>query len=133
MNITDPISDLLTRLRNALRIRRKTVKVARSKMNGWVLDILQREGYIHGYEKIDGMANQGMFLVKLKYGADGEAVIQNLQRVSKPGRRMYTNISDLRPVINGLGINILSTSKGVMSDREAKEKKVGGEVLCTVW
>ncbi|MFC1588595.1 30S ribosomal protein S8 [Planctomycetota bacterium] len=133
MSMTDPIADVLTRIRNALRINRPSVKVPRSKKIKGILESMVREGYIVGFEEADGMAKQGMFRVDLKYDAEGLPVITSIQRTSKPGRRVYTSIADLRPVIKGLGISILSTSKGIISDREARKDKVGGEVLCQIW
>jgi small subunit ribosomal protein S8 len=135
--MTDPIADLLTRIRNALKNKSKEVKIPHSKLKVRVAEVLKREGYIHGCSEsdsvpTDGQGPQGWLLVHLKYGPDGEQVVNRLQRVSRPGRRVYKSASELKPVLNGLGITILSTSKGVLSDREARQQNVGGEVLAVV-
>lgn len=136
--MTDPVGDMLTRIRNALSIRRKTVRVPRSKLREQVAGVLQREGYIKGYSTSDskpedGLGPQGWIEVELKYGPEGEDVIHRIERTSRPGRRVYAKSSELKPVLNGLGIKILSTSSGILSDREARERKVGGEILATVY
>lgn len=136
--MTDPIADMLTRIRNAALVQKPSVRVPRSKLKANVADVLKREGYIadFGFEDssaTDGMGPQGWITIQLKYGPDGEDVITFMQRVSKPGRRVYAGAHDLRPVLNGLGIDILSTSKGVLSDREARKQNVGGEVLARVY
>ncbi|MDR2464242.1 MAG: 30S ribosomal protein S8 [Holosporales bacterium] len=130
--ITDPIGDLLTRIRNGLKARKVSIDVPASKMRGAVLDVLVDEGYLTGYSKEPGVSVDGVFRVILKY-VDGAGVIKSIARVSKPGRRVYSSVKSLRPVHNGLGINILSTSKGVISDANAREWAVGGEVLCSVF
>jgi small subunit ribosomal protein S8 len=132
MTMTDPIADMLTRIRNAIRNKRKTVRVPRSKLKIAIADVLKREGYIEGCQLVDEGV-QGALELKLKYGPDGEVVINRIERNSKPGCRRYGGIDDLKPVLNGLGIAVLSTSRGVISDREARRQKVGGEILCTVW
>ena len=130
--MTDPIADMLTRIRNAVRVERTFVEVPASKLKRSVADVLKREGYIWEWEEVeDRPVNR--IRIELKYGPNGERVIQHVRRVSKPGRRVYSRAKDLRPVLNGLGIRILSTSHGVMSDREARKRKSGGEVLCEVW
>jgi small subunit ribosomal protein S8 len=132
MTMTDPIGDMLTRIRNALRNRRKAVRIPKSKIKVGIAEVLRKEGYIDGWTLVDEGV-QGAIEIRLKYGPDGEFVINKIERNSKPGRRVYGRIADLKPVLNGLGISVLSTSKGILSDREARRQKVGGEVLCTVW
>jgi len=132
MSMTDPIADLLTRIRNANAISRKTVAIPYSRMKVGLLDALKREGFIRDYEVV-GEGVKRAINVFLKYGPDGEKVIREIKRISKPGRRVYTAIDDLEPVLGGAGIAVLSTSKGLMSDREARRRRLGGEVLCTVW
>lgn len=130
--MTDPIADLLTRIRNALRIERPVVDIPASKLKVGIAETLQREGYIWDFEVIE-QAPQNILRINLKYGPNGERVIQQLKRVSKPGRRHYVAVSDVPEVLNGLGISVLSTNQGVLSNREARSKNVGGEVLCSIW
>ena len=132
MITTDPIADLLTRIRNALTARHETVAVPTSKMKKAIADILVNEGYVKSAEivDIDGHSN---ILITLKYGNKYESVISNLKRISKPGLRVYAGYEDLPKVLGGLGIAIISTSKGIMTDKEARKNKVGGEVLAYVW
>lgn len=132
MVTTDPIADLLTRIRNALTARHDSVAVPTSKMKKAIADILVQEGYIKSAEivEIDGFSN---ILITLKYGAKYESVISNLKRISKPGLRVYCGYEDLPKVLGGLGIAVISTSKGVMTDKEARKNKVGGEVLAYIW
>ena len=130
--MTDPIADMLTRIRNALRIERPHVDIPSSKLKVGIAEVLQREGYIWDFEVIE-QAPQNVLRVNLKYGPNGERVIQQLQRISKPGRRRYTSIDGIPQVLDGLGISVLSTNQGVLSNREAHQKRVGGEVLCSVW
>lgn len=130
--MTDPIADMLTRIRNAVRVERPEVMVPASKVKRGVADVLKREGYIWKWEEIDEKPSPILRII-LKYGPNGEQVIRHLQRVSKPGRRVYSKSTKLRPILNGLGISILSTSRGVVSDREARQRRLGGEVLCEVW
>lgn len=132
MSMTDPIGDMLTRIRNAQMRGKEKVVTPASKMRGRVLDVLKTEGYIRAYERFEELGNKAIFEVQLKYH-DGDPVIQSIARVSTPGRRVYSSVSDLPRVANGLGILIVSTPKGVMSDHEAREANVGGEVLCTVF
>jgi small subunit ribosomal protein S8 len=132
MTMTDPIADMLTRIRNALRTQRQEVAMPASRMKGNIADVLKREGFIHGYEVVPGSV-QGELRVRLKYGPDGESVINEITRESTPGRRVYCGASDVRRVLNGVGISIYSTPAGVLSDRECREKNVGGEHLATVW
>lgn len=132
MSMTDPIGDMLTRIRNGLQARKSVISSPASKTRQRVLDVLEREGYIRGYSRTDGEANKAELSIELKYH-EGEPVIRTLNRVSKPGRRVYSAVNDLPRVHNGLGISIVSTPKGVLSDAEARENNVGGEVLCTVF
>lgn len=130
--MTDPIADMLTRIRNATSVERPYVEVAASKVKKGVADVLKREGYIWDYALVEGEPVSNL-RIELKYGPSGEKVIRHIKRVSKPGRRVYSKSKDLRPVLNGLGIQIISTSTGVVSDREARQKNLGGEVLCEIW
>ena len=130
--VNDPLGDMIARIRNAAERRRSKVSVPASKMRQRVLEVLQSEGYIRGFELVQKPGAFPEFEVELKY-FDGEPVIVEISRVSKPGRRVYSAIGDLKPVKNGLGISILSTSKGVMSDTAARDQNVGGEVLCRVY
>ena len=130
--MTDPIADMLTRIRNAVRVERPHVDMPLSNVKRGVAEVLKREGYIWDYKEIeDKPVNQ--LRIELKYGPNGERVIRHLKRVSKPGSRVYRGADKLRPVLNGLGISILSTSRGLISDREARQRNVGGEVLCELW
>src|SRR5690606_27179422 len=131
MALSDPIADMLTRIRNGLRGRKKTVTCLNSKVNRGIADVLREEGYILGYDVIENQ-HQGELRVKLKYGPHGEAVLNSLTRESKPGRRVYRGADDLPKPLQGLGICIVSTSQGVLSDRKCREKRVGSEVLCVV-
>ncbi len=130
--MTDPIADMLTRIRNAVRVERPYVEMPLSKVKRGVAEVLKREGFIWDWKEVEADPVQQL-RIELKYGPNGEHVIQHVKRISKPGRRIYSKAKELRPVLNGLGICILSTSNGVMSDREARQKNVGGEVLCEVW
>ncbi len=132
MSMTDPLGDLLTRIRNGQRARKSSVVTPASSLRANVLDVLQREGYIRGFERYNVRQGIDEIRVDLKY-LDGEPVIKEISRVSKPGRRVYSKIKDLPKVYNGLGISILSTPRGVMSDHEARQANVGGEVLCKVF
>jgi small subunit ribosomal protein S8 len=131
MSNTDPISDMLTRIRNAHMRSKTKVSVPTSKLREHVLEVLHKEGYIRGFAVIE-KDGRSEIEVELKY-FDGAPVIKEIQRVSKPGRRVYASVATLPSVFNGLGISILSTPKGVMSDQEARAQNVGGEVLCTVF
>jgi small subunit ribosomal protein S8 len=130
--MTDPVADMLTRIRNALQIERPYVDMPTSKLKVGVAEVLQREGYIWDFEIIE-QAPQSVLRINLKYGPNGERVIQDIRRTSKPGRRVYKGTSELRPILQGLGISVLSTNRGVLSDREARKQGIGGEVLCTIW
>jgi small subunit ribosomal protein S8 len=147
--MTDPVADLFTRVRNAVRVERPLVDVPASNVKIDIAKALQDEGYILGYqvgvmakredgsegfvESADPAAPKRVLRIFLKYGPQGEHVIQHLKRISSPGCRIYKSYRDLKPVLDGLGIALVSTSKGVMSDRQARKQKLGGEVLCTVW
>lgn len=132
--MTDPIADMLTRIRNAVSVERPIVEMPHSKVKRGVAEVLKREGYIWDWREEENDAGPGKRLcIDLKYGPNGERVIRHIKRVSKPGCRVYNRATNLRPVLNGLGISIISTSRGVISDREARQKKLGGEVLCELW
>ena len=130
--MTDPIGDMLTRIRNGQRAKKAQVNSPASKLRARLLDVLQREGYIRGYTKFEMDSGKPELQIELKYH-EGEPVIREISRVSKPGRRVYSSIKDLPTIYNGLGISILSTPQGVMSDSEARIANVGGEVLCRVF
>ena len=132
MSMSDPLGDMLTRIRNGQRARQAVVVSPASKMRANVLEVLQREGYIRGFSRADLRPGVAELKIELKY-ADGEPAIREIARVSKPGRRIYSHIADLPRSYNGLGIMILSTPRGVLSDNEARAAKVGGEVLCRVF
>lgn len=132
--MTDPIADMLVRIRNAVMIERLSVDVPHSNQKEALAAALQREGFIWDFEVAENTDSPGKTLkVNLKYGPNGEKVIQKIRRVSKPGLRAYNGVAQIQPVLNGLGVTILTTSKGVLSSREAKAQNVGGEVLCEVW
>jgi len=132
MSMSDPLGDMLTRIRNGQRANKSVISVPASKLRSNVLDVLQREGYIRGYSWAEIRSGIAELTVELKY-SEGEPVIREINRVSKPGRRVYAGIKKLQPIYNGLGIAILSTPRGVMSDSEARAANVGGEVLCQVF
>ena len=132
MNITDPIADMLTRIRNANVGKHETVLVPVSKIKLAIADILVNEGFIEKYEIVE-QDKIKMMNITLKYGPNGEKVIRGLRRVSKPGLRNYANASDIPSVMNGLGIAIISTNKGVITDKQARKENVGGEVLAYIW
>ena len=131
MNNQDPIADMLTRIRNANRVGRRMVLIPKSKICTGIAQVLKDEGYIDDYDVIDD-EQQGQIRVKLKYSLAGEKVIHEIDRASKPGRRIYRGVNDLPRILNGMGIAVVSTSKGFMSDRKAREQNVGGELLGTV-
>jgi small subunit ribosomal protein S8 len=131
MSLSDPIADMLTRVRNAVRIQSKSVNIKSSKICEGIAAVLKEEGYIEDYDRIDD-GKQGILRVMLKYDAEGRPVIERLSRTSKPGRRMYSGVDELPRVQAGMGIAIVSTSKGVMSDKNCRKANVGGEVLCVV-
>ena len=132
MHITDPIADMLTRIRNANSAKHETVDIPASNMKKAIAQILLDEGYIASYKVIED-EKQGVIRVTLKYGENKSQVITGLRRVSKPGLRIYSNVEDMPKVMKGLGIAIVSTSKGVMTDKKARENHVGGEILAFVW
>lgn len=132
MNTTDPIADMLTRIRNANQEKFKTVDIPKSNMKKNITEILFKEGYIKAYEEIDN-ENQGIIRISLKYTDKGKKVISGLKRISKPGLRIYASKDELPKVLNGLGIALISTSQGVMTDKTARELGVGGEVLAYIW
>lgn len=148
--MTDPVSDMLTRIRNGNRIERPAVEMPASKLKANIAQVLKDEGFILDYQVGDyeeaaagaertfrsadaGIGPTSVLRVYLKYGPEGEKVIRHLGRVSRPGRRLYRGHGELRPVLDGLGISVISTSKGLMSDRRARAEKLGGEVICMVW
>lgn len=134
MNITDPIADMLTRIRNASRSKHKTVDIPASNIKKSIADILFKEGYIKAYEEIASDTSvQGIIRITLKYDEQGNKVIAGLKRISKPGLRVYASKDELPKVLNGLGIALISTSKGIVTDKQARELGVGGEVLAYVW
>lgn len=132
MSMSDPLGDMLTRIRNGQMAQKGSVSSPASKLRRNVLEVLRREGYIRGYTASEVEAGKSELSIELKYH-NGEPVIRELKRVSRPGRRIYAGVKDLPEIYNGLGIAILSTPRGVLSDAEARENRVGGEVLCTVF
>lgn len=130
--MNDPVGDMLTRIRNSSMRGKSTVETPASKLRAWVLDVLADEGYIRGYEKVTGKDGHPALEISLKY-FEGAPVIRELKRVSKPGRRVYMGVKEIPQVRNGLGVSIVSTPKGVMSDANARAANVGGEVLCTIF
>jgi small subunit ribosomal protein S8 len=133
MGMTDPIADMLTRIRNANKARFKTVNVNMSQMNVNIAKVLKKAGYISNYDKVKNEKDQQMLEIILKYPDAKRTVITNIKRISKPGRRVYVPSDSIPKVLNGFGIAVLSTSKGVITDAEARELNVGGEILCNVW
>lgn len=131
MSLSDPIADMLTRIRNAARVNKDQVNVKASNICEGVAAVLKKEGYIDDFDRIDD-GKQGFVRIVLKYDQDGRSIINEIQRTSKPGRRIYASVDKLPRVLAGMGIAIVSTSKGVMSDRSCREAKIGGEILCTV-
>ena len=132
MTMTDPIADMLTRIRNANVVKHETVDVPASNMKKELSRILSEEGFIRGYDVIED-GKQGIIRIQLKYGQTGERVISGLKRISKPGMRVYADKHEVPRVLNGLGISIISTSKGILTDKQARKENVGGEVICYVW
>ena len=132
MPITDPIADMMTRIRNAGKAKFNSVDIPGSKMKVEIAKVFKNEGYIRNYKFIKD-DKQGVLRVYLKYGSDQKSAIYRLTRTSKPSRRVYVKSKNIKPVYNGTGIAILSTSKGIMTDRQARKEKVGGELLCTIW
>ncbi|MDZ7824109.1 MAG: 30S ribosomal protein S8 [Ahrensia sp.] len=132
MSVSDPVGDMLTRIRNGLHRSKGSVSTPASKQRARVLDVLKQEGYIRGYSEVEYGTGKSEFVIELKY-ADGQPVIRKIERVSKPGRRVYVGVKSIEHVANGLGISILSTPSGVMADHDAREKNVGGELICRVF
>jgi small subunit ribosomal protein S8 len=132
MSVNDPLGDMLTRIRNAQMRRRPKVAIPASNLRARVLDVLAEEGYIRGYSRVELKGEQPQFEVELKY-YNGQPAIREIERISKPGRRVYSPVKDLPTIFNGLGVAILSTPKGVMSDAKAREANVGGEVICSIF
>jgi small subunit ribosomal protein S8 len=130
--LTDPISDLLVRLKNGAQRRHETVAVPTSKLKRAILEILKREGYVDGIED-EVRDGHPILAVRLRYVDEGQPMITGLERISKPGRRVYVGSKDIGKVRNGIGVSILSTSKGLMTDQESRKNKLGGEILCSVW
>ena len=133
MNITDPIADMLTRIRNANTSKHKTVDIPASNMKLGIAEILFKEGYIKSFEEIKDENNQGTIRITLKYDEKGNRIIDGLKRISKPGLRVYASKEDLPKVLNGLGIALISTSKGIKTDKDARKEGLGGEVLAYIW
>jgi len=132
MTMTDPIADLATRIRNANSIGQNQTTIPHSRLKAGVCEVLKREGFIEDFDVEKGHV-QGQLRIKLRYGPDGEKVIRHIQRVSKPSRRIYYALRDVKPVLRGMGISVITTTHGVLSDREARDQKVGGEPLLEVW
>lgn len=132
MSMTDPLGDMLTRIRNGVARRKPSVSTPASTLRARVLDVLQAEGYIRGYSKVEFENGKSELSIELKY-YEGAPVIRKIDRVSKPGRRVYVSVKSIPQVANGLGITILSTPKGVMADHQAREQNVGGELLCSIF
>jgi small subunit ribosomal protein S8 len=132
MSMSDPLGDMLTRIRNGQRARKSAVLAPASRLRSNVLEVLKREGYIRGFSRSEVRPGVAQLTIELKYN-EGEPVIRDLERISTPGRRVYSRVSDLGRIYNGLGISILSTPRGVLSDNEARAQNVGGEVLCRVF
>ena len=131
MSLSDPIADMLTRIRNAARINRNQVNIKASNICESIAAVLKKEGYIEDFDRIDD-STQGILRITLKYDQDGQSIINEITRTSKPGCRIYSSVDKLPRVLAGMGIAIVSTSKGVMSDNDCRKTKVGGEILCTV-
>jgi len=132
MSMTDPIADLLTRIRNAVSVHQRQVDAPASTVKSGILEVLKREGYIEDFKVVE-QGRRKMIRVYLKYSAVGEPVITEIRRESKPGRRVYREVTELAPVLRGTGIAVISTPRGILSDRECRKEHVGGEVLCTLW
>lgn len=130
--MTDPVADMLTRIRNAVRVEAPSVDIPYSKHKHDICNVLVEEGYLVQFEVIEAKP-QNKLRLQLRYGPDGEKAIESIRRVSKPGCRVYRSCSELRPVLNGMGITVLSTNRGVVSDRKARAQKLGGEVICEIY
>jgi small subunit ribosomal protein S8 len=129
---SDPIADMLTRIRNAASVRQRTVKIPSSKVKLGIARVLKEEGYVRDFDFVED-TRQGILRIDLKYGPEGEDLIHSIRRASRPGRRVYSKVGEIPSVCDGLGIAIVSTSQGILSDRQCREKKIGGELLCTVY
>ncbi|WP_417203518.1 30S ribosomal protein S8 [Acetoanaerobium sticklandii] len=132
MTMTDPIADMLTRVRNASSVQHDTVDIPASNIKKEIARILLEEGYIKGYDVIED-GKQGLIRMQLKYGKNGEKVITGIKKISKPGMRVYADRNNVPKVLNGIGVSVISTSKGIVTDKQARELGVGGEVICYVW
>ncbi|MEW6260561.1 MAG: 30S ribosomal protein S8 [Thermodesulfobacteriota bacterium] len=132
MAITDPIADMLTRIRNAAKAKFNSVDIPGSKLKIEIAKVMKEEGYIRNFKFIQDQ-KQGILRIYLKYGQANTPAILGLSRISKPSRRVYVRVQDIKPVLNGLGTSILSTSKGILTDKKARQEKIGGEVLCNIW
>ncbi len=130
--MTDPIADMLTRIRNGLAIHKAHVDIPKSKLKLRMAKLLKAQGYVTDFKELE-VGVQGILRVYLKYGPDGEQVIQSIKRVSKPGCRVYKQVKEISPVLNGLGTGVYSTSTGLMTDKQCREQRVGGELLCEIW
>jgi len=131
MTLSDPIADMLTRIRNGMRVEKKTVNIKASGICEGIAVVLKQEGYIEDFDRIDD-GNQGLLRISLKYNHQGGSVIDEINRTSKPSKRIYSSVDELPHVLGGMGIAIVSTSKGIMSDKQCRKNNVGGEILCTV-
>lgn len=132
MALSDPIADMLTRIRNAAKAKFNSVDIPGSKVKTEIAKVLRDEGFIRNYKVIED-AKQGILRVYMKYGQNQDCAIYGLKRISKPSRRVYVGVKDIKPVLNGMGIAIISTSKGIMTDKHARNENIGGEVLCNIW
>ncbi len=132
MSMTDPIADMLTRIRNANMVEREAVNMPSSRIKVGIAEVLKKEGFIKDFKNIPDN-KQGVLRIYLKYGPLNQKVINHIERESKPGRRIYKQVEDIGKVLNGIGISIYSTSKGILSNKECRENKIGGEYICTVW
>ncbi len=130
--MTDPIADMLTRIRNGIMVNREAVNIPSSRIKVGIAEVMKKEGFIKDFKNVPN-ENQGMLRVYLKYGPLNQKVISYIKRESKPGRRVYKGVEDIGKVLNGIGISIFSTSRGILSNKECREHKVGGELICTVW
>lgn len=133
MSMSDPVADMITRIRNGLQVRREFVEVGASRVKRSIAEVLSREGYVGDIRNYTERTGHPALRIFLKYDDDGLPAIQRIGRVSKPGRRVYSGVQDIPRVLNGLGISVLTTSQGILSDREARAQGVGGEILCEVW
>ena len=133
MTMTDPVADLLSRIRTAYMAKHDRLDVPASKLKLEVCRILKEQGYVESYQQLDGDTVKRQMRIYLRYTPDGEPLIRSIKRISKPGRRVYKGAEEIRPVLNGLGVGIISTSQGLLTDSQARQRRVGGEVLCEVW